>query len=270
LATDCAPPAAIYQKVVELGAAKALLPVWKTALLGVVAGCYIGFGALLLLHVGCSCPGLAATNPGLQKLVAGVVGLPFGLIMVTVCGAELFTGNTCSCAAAFYEGRISLAQLLRIWIVSFAANLVGSIALVALVSAAGVPPPAASTSALAVKKASLPFKQAFLRAIMANWLVNIAIWHATASASLSGKIMGAIIPIMTFVGMGLEHSVANMCIIPMAMALGAPISNQQFWLGNLLPVTLGNIVGGAVCMAGVYALVFGRAGRAPELSPAAT
>ncbi len=163
------------------------------------------------------------TNPGLQKLVSGIVGLPFGLIMVIICGAELFTGNTCMCAAAFYEGRISFAQLLRIWVVSFtsesdflsvrypsrqstdllrlphvlrswivsnatwclmhlaicaclnmlcrlgtfsiAVNLAGSIALVALVVAARIAPPVATTVGLAAKKSTLPFMQ-----VGAQWL----------------------------------------------------------------------------------------------------
>jgi formate/nitrite transporter len=261
LPTEAAPPPAVYQRVVEAGVAKAKLPLWKLILLGFVAGFYIGFGALLMLNIGVSCPGLASTNPGLQKLVMGAVGLPFGLIMVMICGAELFTGNTMIMGCAFYEGRITLPQLLRSWVVSFGMNLAGSIALVTMVYYAGIAPPLATAAGVAGRKAGLNFTQAFLRGILANWLVNIAIWQATASSSISGKIMAAIIPITTFVGLGLEHSVANMFFIPMAMKLGADISVRDFLLGNLLPVTLGNIIGGAVCVAGVYALAFGRPGN---------
>lgn len=259
--TEMAPPSVTYQRLVEIGTAKAELPVGKIIILGLLAGVYVGLGALLMLHIGLNCPGLATTNPGLQRLVSGVFGLPFGLLMVLICGAELFTGNTCSVAAALYEGKASASQLLKSWIVSYTANLVGSIALVALVCVAGVAPSLSVTVGVAVKKSGLGFVQALARGVLANWLVNIAIWQATAATSLPGKVVGAVIPILTFVGIGLEHSVANMFFIPMAMALGAPITISDFLLGNLLPVTLGNIIGGAVCVAGIQSLVHGRAGN---------
>ena len=104
--------------------------------------------------------------------------------------------------------------------------------------------------------------QAFSRGILCNWLVSAAVWMANAASSAPGKAVAVWFPISAFVALGLEHSVANMFMVPLGMALGAPVSPAQFLAANLLPVTLGNIVGGAVCVAVVYAVCFGRPGRA--------
>ena len=99
--------------------------------------------------------------------------------------------------------------------------------------------------------------QALTRGIIANWLVNLAIWLATSSSSVPGKIIGAIVPVTAFTAMGMEHSVANMSLIPLGLAL-AGRTYQQFWLNNLLPVVIGNIIGGAVCMGLALSWVHGK------------
>mmetsp|Transcript_6450 Transcript_6450/g.18608 ORF Transcript_6450/g.18608 Transcript_6450/m.18608 type:complete len:341 (-) Transcript_6450:3-1025(-) len=255
--TDVCLPPAILTRIVGMGVTKAGLSSFKTVLLGLLAGVYVGFGALVMLHIGANCPGLAASNPGLQKLVAGAFGLPFGLFMVLVCGAELFTGNTCIMAAAMYAGAIKPGDLIKNWILSYGANLAGGLFLVWLICYAGVPPPLATTTKIAIAKSSLTFSQAFARGILANWLVNIGVWQATATTSLPGKLLAAVVPVITFVACGLEHSVANMFFIPMGIFLGADISWRTFFLNNLLPVTLGNIIGGAIMVAGAYSLAWG-------------
>lgn len=251
-------PPETYQKVVEAGATKAQMSVGRTAFMALVAGAYISFGALLLCSVGATCTGLGAANPGLQKLVMAAFGLQYGLIMVIICGAELFTGNTMFMAAAFWEGKATPRQVAKSWVVSYLGNLVGCLAMVAAVAAAGIFTGGGAAVNIAVAKTSLSFGQAFTRAILANWLVCIAIWMATSASSVPGKILGAYFPILTFVGIGLEHSVANMFFIPMGIVLGAPVTWKAFFLANLLPVTLGNIIGGAICMGTVYAVIFGK------------
>lgn len=255
-------PPDTYQKVVALGSSKADMPAWRILFMALVAGAYISFGALLLCSVGAACAGLAQSNVGLQKLVMGAFGLQYGLMMVLMCGAELFTGNTMIMAAAYWEGKASSRQVLRNWIISYIGNLLGCLAMVAVVQAAGIFAVSGGNAAMniAVAKTSLSFGQAFVRGILANWLVCIAIWFATSASSVPGKVLGAYFPILTFVGIGLEHSVANMFFIPMGIALGAPVTWKAFFMANLLPVTLGNIVGGAVCMATTYALIFGSLG----------
>ncbi|CAD7705450.1 unnamed protein product [Ostreobium quekettii] len=257
---DVVPPAQAYQKIVDLGTGKAKLDVWKTFLFGLLAGAYVGMGALLALTVGGACPGILQANPGLQKIVLGTFGLPFGLMMVLNCGAELFTGNTAMVTAAVYEGKATWGQLAKNWVFSYLGNLLGSIGLVYLLVQAGtVGNPTALSVAAA--KTSLTFGQAFLRGILANWLVCLAIWMATASSSLPGKIIGVWLPISAFVAMGFEHSVANMFFIPFGMASGSSITTAQFLTANLIPVTLGNIVGGAFCVATIYSALYGRLGN---------
>ncbi|KAK9807880.1 hypothetical protein WJX72_012013 [[Myrmecia] bisecta] len=255
-------PPAIYQKAAALGQAKTQLPPSKILALGILGGVFIGFGAFLAMTVGGACPGLAATNPGLQKMVLGAFGLPFGLLMVLICGAELFTGNTALVTTAVYERKAGLKGLLKNWFWSYSGNLLGSLLMVALVASTGIFAVApAKVWGTGVAKTSLTFGQAFTRGILCNWLVCLAIWQASAASTLASKAVAVWFPISAFVAMGLEHSVANMFIIPLCIVLGGPITWSQFFLANLLPVTLGNIVGGAVCVATAFSFSFGRLGQ---------
>ncbi|KAI8466270.1 MAG: Formate/nitrite transporter-domain-containing protein [Monoraphidium minutum] len=254
------PPAAVYNKVVEAGTAKANLPALKILVLGMLAGIYIGFGALLSQVVGGNCPGLVASNPGLQKIIVGAFGLPMGLMMVIICGAELFTGNTAFVTAAAIEGKATLKQLAKSWTLSYAGNFIGAALFVGAMSASGLLATAAAPAATAVAKTSLTFGAAFTRGILCNVLVCLAIWQATAASSLPGKFIGSWLPVSTFAAIGFEHSVANMFFIPMGMALGAPVTVQAFLQANILPVTLGNIAGG-VLVALAYGFAYGSLGK---------
>lgn len=255
------PPPAVYQKLVEAGEKKGNLPAGKIFIMGIVAGVFIAFGALLALSVGGSCPGLVGSNPGVQKLLLGIIGLPFGLFLVLNCGVELFTGNTALLTASVLEGKSTMGQLVKSWVFSYFGNLVGCLLAISVFSAAGVTSTANPAVAIATAKTSLPFMQAFLRGILANWLVCLAIWMATASSTMSGKVLGIFIPISSFVAMGFEHSVANMFFIPFGIKLGAGLTFATFCTTNLIPVTLGNIVGGAVCLAMLNSLFFGKLGE---------
>eukprot|EP01026_Neomeris_dumetosa_P058134 TRINITY_DN53918_c0_g1_i4.p2 TRINITY_DN53918_c0_g1~~TRINITY_DN53918_c0_g1_i4.p2 ORF type:complete len:325 (-),score=55.30 TRINITY_DN53918_c0_g1_i4:427-1401(-) len=255
------PPPKAYQNIVGLGVGKAALPVWKIFYLGLLAGAYIGLGAFLAMTVGGNVGGIASANPGLQKMILGAFGLPFGLLMVLVCGAELFTGNTALVTAAVYEGKANLGQLVKSWVVSYGANFLGSLFVVYMVAATGLLATAGAPKAMAVAKTSLTFGQAFVRGVLCNWLVCLAIWQASAANDLAGKAVGVWFPISAFVAMGLEHSVANMFIIPMGIVLGANVTWGQFLFNNLLPVTLGNMVAGALLVATSYAFCFGSAAQ---------
>lgn len=251
-------PPQVYEKIAATGGEKAQLPTGKLILLSLLAGMYIAFGGLLMLSVGTCCPGLAATNPGLQRLVQGFIGLPFGLIIVVLCGAELFTGNIAFMTAAFWEKKATFGQLLKNWIVSYIGNFIGTMFIVKLVALTGLAIAGPSAVTISGVKTSLPFMQALTRGILGNWLVCIAVWSATAAGSLPGKVLGIMIPISSFVAMGFEHSVANMFMIPFGIAAGADFTLQHFLSSNLLPVTLGNIIGGALCIATPYAFAYGR------------
>lgn len=254
---DLKAPAAIYDGAVAAGAAKASAPWAKIFKLGIAAGCHIGFGSYLAITVGGACPAIAEANPGLQKIIFGAFGLPFGLIMTLVTGAELFTGNTALVAASYAEGKTSMAELVKSWTASYAGNFVGSLFLAYLAFKSGTLGNAPASAAIATAKCSLPFQTAFVRGILCNWLVCMAVYMASGCASLAGKMVAVWFPISAFVALGLDHSVANMFIIPLGMMRGAQITMSDFLLKNLLPVTLGNIVGGALCVMGLYGSAFG-------------
>jgi formate/nitrite transporter len=255
------PPEA-YMYVAKDGAKKAAMTPFKTFVMALYAGAYIAFGGFLGLTVVNGCPGIVAANPGLAKLLFALV-FPVGLTMNTLHGTELFTGNTMKLPAAIYEGKTDMKGLIKNWFWSYFGNFVGSLAFVALVVASGVLAQGAMYPIkTAMAKASLPWGQAFLRAVMANWLVCVAVWNAGAASSLPGKVLGIWPPIAAFVAIGLEHSVANMFLIPLGIALGADISFSHFLTNNLVPVTLGNIVGGLVFMGTASSIFFGALGGA--------
>lgn len=200
-------------------------------------------------------------------MIFGAFGLPFGLMMVVIAGGELFTGNTAYLTVALAEGRATPAQVAKNWFWSYVGNFAGSLLLVWLVAASGVfssaaLPSHATALAVAAAKTGLTFQAAFARGLLCNWLVCLALWQAAAAQSVGGKAVAIWFPISAFVAMGFDHSVANMFLLPMGLALGAPgLSWGAILWRNLLPVTLGNAVAGALLVAGSYALVYGAPGR---------
>jgi len=256
-APDLKPPPSLYEGAVAAGAAKASAPWDKIFRLGVVSGCHIGFGAYLAIAIGGACPGIAAANPGLQKIIFGAFGLPFGLIMTLVTGAELFTGNTALVGAAYMEGKTSRNNLVKNWVSSYMGNFVGSLILAYLAFKSGTLGAGPTAAALATAKCSLPFEVAFIRGILCNWLVCMAVYMASGTSSMIGKMTAVWFPISSFVALGLDHSIANMFIIPLGMLRGAEVTLLDFLQKNLLPVTLGNIVGGLICVMGPFGTSFG-------------
>jgi len=180
--------------------------------------------------------------------------------MVVTAGGELFTGNTAFLTAACIEGKANIGDLMRNWVVSYAGNFVGSVFLAYLVFASGVlaAPSVATVKAITVAKTSIPFAQAVMRGILCNWLVVMGIWQATASKEIVSRVFAIWLPIMAFVTMGFEHSVANMFFLPSGLFNGAEVTWKMIWLNNLLPVTIGNTIAGAIFMAGSYALMYGK------------
>ncbi|GIL83215.1 hypothetical protein Vretimale_11271 [Volvox reticuliferus] len=260
-------PPQVYENAANVGAYKANLGVMATFVQGIQAGAYIAFGAFLACSVGGNIPGIAASNPGLAKLLFALV-FPVGLSMVTNCGAELYTGNTMMLMCAIFEKKASWAQLLKNWFVSYAGNFVGSIGMVAAVVATGLLATNNLPVSMAIAKSNLTFTEVLSRSILCNWLVCCAVWSASAATSLPGRILGLWPPITAFVAIGLEHSVANMFVIPLGMMLGANVTWGQFFFNNLLPVTLGNTIAGVIMMAVAYSVSFGSLGKADKLATA--
>lgn len=260
-------PREIAEKVQLVGVTKARLPVLQTAMLGVLAGAFIGLGALYYTLVASDATlGFAAT-----RVLGGLV-FSLGLILVSVGGAELFTGNNLM-VMAWADHKITSAELLRNWAIVYAANAVGAAGLAAVVYLAnhGAMNGGAVGAAyvkIAVAKSALPFGEAFFKGVLCNLLVCLAVWLAMAGHTVVDKIVAIVLPVSAFVAAGFEHSVANMYFIPLGMMLADTVTLPATvnvaslgWSGlaaNLIPVTLGNIVGGSVMVAAVYYLVYRR------------
>jgi formate/nitrite transporter len=270
---DAYAPKEIAEKVATVGVAKARLPLASQLALGVLAGGFIGLGALYFTLVTSD----SALSFAASRLLGGVT-FSLGLILVVVAGAELFTGNNLL-VMAWSSKRISTAELLRNWIVVFLANFAGALGLVALVYLSNhwrMNDGAVAIHAvkIAAAKAALPFWEAFFKAVLCNILVCLAVWLAIAGRSVIDKVAAIIFPISAFVAAGFEHSVANMYFIPLGILLKERVAvsgvETLTWSGlgaNLLPVTLGNIVGGAVMVALAYYFIYLR-GRTSAGQPA--
>lgn len=247
-------PAQIAALVETNGVKKASLPFVPMLMLGILAGSYISLGGMFYT--------LTVTDTGLglgpTRLLGGIT-FSLGLIMVVVGGAELFTGNT-MLTMAWAGRRISTALLLKNWAVIYAGNFIGSLATAWLVHASGAlgMGDGALTHTvvkIAESKAHLPFDQIFWRGILCNVLVCMGVWLALGARSVGGKIAAIVFPVSAFVAMGFEHCVANMYLIPVGMLEGANVTPLQF-VQNLVPATLGNIVGGGVLVALVYWAIY--------------
>ncbi|MGN0962168.1 MAG: formate/nitrite transporter family protein [Clostridia bacterium] len=245
-------PAEVAENIRNIGETKGKLSLKNLILLGIAAGAFIAFGAFAAISVSSGWPSAVASS-GLNKGAMGAV-FTVGLILVVLTGAELFTGNNMFLVVSVLEKKTTVKELLRNWIVVFFANFAGALIVVGLIAgghflADGSAVTAMGEKALAIgeAKTALSFSEAFFRAIACNWLVCLAVWLASAAKDVVGKIFGCFFPIMVFVLSGFEHSVANMFFIPAAMTVpGSAITLSDFLLGNLLPVTLGNILGGGV------------------------
>jgi len=197
---------------------------------------------------------MVALQQGMGKVVAGAV-FSVGLVLVVVAGAELFTGNVIMLVGTLAT-MFSVLRMLRNWITVYAGNFIGSFLFAILVWKSGLFGNAEALNdlgALAAKiadgKLALTFSQCFIRGVFCNMLVLLAIIMATLAKDITSKILCCILPIMTFVACGFEHCIANMFLIPIGLlAKGTPILEQAVMFKNILPVTLGNIVGGILIL----------------------
>lgn len=256
-----------YQNLVKVGQKKAQLTAANLFVSGILAGAYIAFGAFLMLTITGNMTNIAAQAPGLVKLIGGLI-FPVGLTLVVLSGTELYTGNTAVIPMSIYEGQATVGGMLHNWFWSYFGNFVGSLMMVAAVASTGILNGLTTPVGLAEMKAGLPWATALIRSTLCNWLVCMAVWNAAAATTLTGKMAGLWGPISCFVAIGLEHSVANMFIIPMGISLGAKVTFSEFLWNNLLPVTLGNTLGGFLFVGTAFAFIHGSLGKSKP-APAA-
>ncbi len=258
----------LLQRVEQASVRKAHLPSLSLLMLGILAGAFIGFGAMANTFL-LSDP---LTSMSATRILGGLI-FSIGLIMVVVAGAELFTGNNLL-VMAFVDRKITLVELLRNWTIVLVGNALGAFLLAVLVYQSGHldllgGKVALQYLAVADTKCAMPFIKAFVSGILCNMLVCFAVWMSFACRSVTDKILAVIFPVTVFVAAGFEHVVANLYLFPVAMmALDEPSTyihlNASGVVGNLIPVLLGNMVGGGVFVGLVYYLVYG---KQPEKDP---
>jgi formate/nitrite transporter len=292
------PPVAITAKAGDAGKYKVGLPAWNMVLRGFMSGAYIAMGGALATVCSTGIAYAALTpaqvtagvvapiaggfaSAGMTQLVLGAV-FPVGLIITVLTGAELFTGDAMLAPMAAFIHKITWAQVLTLWVFVYIGNLIGSVTWAYIMANGpfttfGVDAATGMTTAtitafgsraIAIATAKVSYVgmmgmwSAFLKGIGCNWLVNLAILLGICADDAAGKFFGIWFPIMAFVSMGLEHSIANMYFIP-AGILTAGVTNTattvnwvNMWTSNLIPVTLGNIVGGMFFVGVVYWVAF--------------
>ncbi len=249
---DAYKPTEIAALIETAGVAKAALPLHRMATLAFLAGAFIGFGSAFW------CMAMAGADPtfGPQRVLGGVV-FALGLILVVVGGAELFTGNALMVMAAV-DRRISLGALLRNWGIVWLGNLVGAVGLAVAFGVAGLldGPMGAVAAKAATAKTLLDPLEAFVRGALCNALVCLGVWLSFAARTATDKILAVLWPVAAFVTLGLEHSVANMFLFPAGLWAGSDATLAGVF-GNLLWVSLGNVVGGAGGVALAYRYAYG-------------
>lgn len=242
-------PKEIAASFVVSGRNKAALSVARMVILSIYAGAFIGFGSYAFTVA------TAITGTGFEVTLAKFLGagvFPVGLMLVVFFGAELFTSNTLMTISLF-EKEITMSQMLKNWVFVYLGNFIGSVALALLLSKSGLYGEAMTAKAIAISEAkvAIPLIAVIIRGTFCNVFVVLAAWMQTGAKDITGKIFAIWFPIMFFVLAGYEHSVANMFFMPMGLFLGADITWGQILLNNILPVTIGNIIGGGILIPAV-------------------
>ena len=278
------PPVAIVAKAGDSGKYKVGLPAWNMVLRGFLSGAFIAMGAALatVCSTGVQATDIAmrfgAASPGIAQLVLGAV-FPVGLIITILTGAELFTGDAMLAPMAAFIHKVSWANVLNLWVWVYIGNFIGSVVFAYIMAygpfvnfdaagAATVTVFGQRAVAIAAAKTSyvgtMGLWSAFLKAIACNWLVNLAVLLGICADDAIGKIAGIWFPIFAFVASGFEHCIANMYFIPAGIfvtgidpSLSVDTVNWvTMWTSNIIPVTIGNIVGGLFFVGVLYWVAF--------------
>lgn len=262
-------PAEIAAAAVNAAVAKTRLSITQMIVMGFLAGAYVAMGGCYMTIV--TQDAAAVAGVGISKLLGGLV-FSFGLTLVVSAGGELFTGN-CIMPIAILSGRVTTAAALRNLVVVYFSNFAGGVFFAVLIYMSGILSPAAAQNALATAaaKVNLPLSEMIVRGVLCNWFVALAVWMAFGALDMSGKFIVCALPVSAFVAMGFEHSIANMYFIALGLLLKAnpsvmsgcllpPAALEKLtfsgYVGNLIPVTVGNIIGAAVFVGILYFIVF--------------
>ena len=263
-------PAEVAKNYINIGKGKVNTPIVKMFLLAILAGAFIGIAG-----IASTTASVSVEQASVAKFLAACI-FPGGLTMVLLAGSELFTGNNLL-VIPLLEKEITVAGMLKNWVVVYLGNFVGSFLIAAGVVYGHSPSLfgnklAVSIISTSVGKCSMTFSDALIRGILCNFLVCIAVWISFAAKDVAGKIIGLFFPIMMFIVCGFEHSVANMYYVCAGLlAKGVPqfaeaaaeagvdfgaVTVANMFGKNLIPVTIGNIIGGAICVGCTYWFIY--------------
>lgn len=262
-------PAEMAKMCCAIARAKAYEPLVTTIVMGFLAGAYIAFGGALMTFV--THDATAHVGLGISKLLGGIV-FTLALFLVVVAGGELFTGNSLM-AMGMLSGCAEPTKVVKNWVIIYFTNMLGAMLTAVMIYKSGVFGDVVSAYALriAAGKVSLTFMQMLLRGILCNWLVAMGVWLTYAAQDVVGKYIACLIPVSAFVALGFEHSIANMYFIPIALFLktdaaavaASGLSDTSLssltvagYIGNLIPVTIGNLIGGVFFVATLYFVIF--------------
>ena len=249
IASACAAPADLAGLACAAGVRKARQNYFKMFVSAVAAGMYIGVGGTVSIAFG---KGLPNSDAGMQKFAFGAV-FPVGLILVVLLGAELITGNFAVLLFSWLNRRIRLWELLLAWLIVYLGNFLGSLAVAYflgfLTDLFASQPYLTAVQAMAESKVNKDFGALVLLGVGCNWLVSLGVVLAMGARDVVGKIAIIWFPIQTFVTIGFEHCVANMSLIPIGLLYGADVTFGEFLVKNLIPVTIGNLIGAALLVA---------------------
>ncbi len=248
-------PGEITKEFALSGIFKSSLPTVKYIVIAILGGVFIALGGLLSVMVAGGMPGVGTDNPGIIKFIAGAL-FPVGLMMVSITGADLFTSDCAAFTLPVLEKKLRLTSFLKLLFLSYIFNFVGTQIIAYLLSSYlgyfSKEPWQTYLFNYTESKVYQDWMIVFVKGIGANWLVCLGMFMGYAGKDIIGKCIGIWIPVMIFVTLGYEHSIANMFFIPAAIYSGADITWGDFILKNLIPATLGNFVGGAVFVGCVY------------------
>lgn len=265
---DHVDPVKLIENCVEVGRKKSNLGTKDMLIRGFLSGAFLAFATAFAFKISVGMTG------GMASIVSGAF-FPVGFVLITLLGFELVTGNFALLPMSIMGKKIGTASLLRNWGWVFLANLAGSVFFAALLVITLSQSPgdplqekilaAAQAKTLGYERAGLAgWIVAFVKGVLCNWMVTIGALMGLVSSSTTGKIFAAWLPIMTFFALGFEHSVVNMFIIPAGMMLGAPVGVYDWWIWNQVPVTLGNLAGGALFTGVLLFLSYGQTGMEAE------
>lgn len=270
-------PPEILDAMIELSVTKSRQGVVKLLILGIAAGAFIALGAEGSMMASFNLIASSETF-GLGRALMGLL-FATGLMLVIMAGGELFTGNTMIITGVL-EKKVSTGHMLKNWVLVYFSNMLGAVLIAVMMYYSGLFDSGegllgAVTLKTAVSKANLGFAAALVMGILCNWLVCLAVWLSMAAQTVAGKVLGILFPIWLFVTSGFEHSVANMYYIPAGMlaknneayvslsGIGqdalANLNLSGFFITNLIPVTIGNIIGGSLCVGTLYWLAYKKA-----------